>query len=355
MGSPAYVLDQLTTAIVVLDAALTVKYVNQAAEALLEASAHRLCGMPLARAVHDLEDDEQAFRDALEQHLGFTRREALLRTFSGGRHCVDYTVSPMGDRNPPELLLEIRSMDRLHRINREDQLIAAHETTRKLVRGLAHEIKNPLGGIRGAAQLLERELAAERLHDYTQVIISEADRLRKLVDRMLTPSAPPHLSLVNVHEVLERVIYLVDAEAPGNIRMARDYDPSLPDIEADPELLIQAMLNILRNAQQALSNTTVPEVYVTTRIVRQFTIAQQRHRMVARISITDNGPGIPPELIERIYYPMISGRADGSGLGLSITQNIINQLNGVVECESRPGHTQFDVYLPLEQPRDAKQ
>jgi two-component system, NtrC family, nitrogen regulation sensor histidine kinase GlnL len=355
MEPPAYVLDQQTTAILVLDAALTVRYVNQAAEALLQASAHRLCGAPLERVFYDVDDTGTALREALERQLGFTKREALLRTFNGARLCVDYTVSPIIDRAPAELLLEIRSLDRLQRINREDQLISAHETTRKLVRGLAHEIKNPLGGIRGAAQLLERELATERLRDYTQVIISEADRLRKLVDRMLTPSAPPHLTRVNVHEVLERVIYLVDAEAPGTIRMVRDYDPSLPPIEADSELLIQAMLNILRNAQQALTDTAAPEVRITTRIVRQFTIAQQRHRMVARVTVSDNGPGIPAELIERIYYPMISGRADGSGLGLSITQNIINQLNGVIECESHPGRTEFAVYLPLEQPRDAKQ
>jgi two-component system, NtrC family, nitrogen regulation sensor histidine kinase GlnL len=354
MQAPDYVLDQQTTAIVVLDRSLSIQYVNQAAEALLQASAQRLCGLPLERVFHDTADMDASLRESLQRQLGFTKREALLRTFQGLRLLVDYTVSPMIDRTPPELLLEIRSLDRLQRINREDQSLGVQETTRKLVRGLAHEIKNPLGGIRGAAQLLERELTTERLRDYTQVIIGEADRLRNLADRMLTPNAPPQLAPVNVHQVLERVIYLIDAEAAGRIRMARDYDPSLPEIEADHELLIQATLNVMRNAQQALASIERPEIRVSTRIVRQFTIAQHRHRMVARIDIADNGPGISPELIERIYYPMISGRADGSGLGLSIAQSIVTQLNGMIDCESEPGSTRFAIHLPLEQPRDAK-
>jgi two-component system, NtrC family, nitrogen regulation sensor histidine kinase GlnL len=355
MELPAYVLDQQTTAILVLDQQLNVRYVNHAAEALLQASAQRLIGAPLERVLHDVSDCGTALLEALQRQLGFTKREAELRTFSNTRLTVDYTVSPMIDRDPPELLLEIRSLDRLQRINREDQHQSLQVTTRKLVQGLAHEIKNPLGGIRGAAQLLERELATERLRDYTQVIIGEADRLRNLVDRMLGPKARMHLAPVNVHQVLERVIYLIDAEAHGSIRMVRDYDPSLPAVEADAELLIQAMLNIMRNAQQALAGSARAEIRVSTRIIRQFTIAHQRHRMVVRIEVRDNGPGIPPELIERIYYPMISGRAEGSGLGLSITQSIINQMNGAIECESRPGDTQFAVYLPLEQPNDAQQ
>jgi two-component system nitrogen regulation sensor histidine kinase GlnL len=228
------------------------------------------------------------------------------------------------------------------------------DTTRKLVRGLAHEIKNPLGGIRGAAQLLERELETERERDYTRIIIEEADRLRNLVDRMLGPSQLPRLSSTNMHQVLERVVQLVEAEAPGRIEIVRDYDPSLPNVEADLEQLIQAMLNIVRNAQQALENTPNPRICLRTRIIRQFTIGNVRHRMVARIDVSDNGPGVPPELSERIYYPMISGRADGSGLGLSITQSIVNQHHGLIECDSRPGATTFSVYLPLEQPHGPK-
>jgi two-component system, NtrC family, nitrogen regulation sensor histidine kinase GlnL len=207
-----------------------------------------------------------------------------------------------------------------------------------------------LGGIRGAAQLLERELQTERQRDYTRIIIEEADRLRNLVDRMLGPSQRPSLVPVNVHQALERVVQLLEAEQPGRIQVVRDYDPSLPLIEADLEQLIQALLNIVRNAQQALEKIEAAQIVLRTRILRQFTIGPIRHRLVLRIDIADNGPGIPPELFDRMYYPMISGRADGSGLGLSIAQSIVGQHGGLVECESRPGATTFSIFLPLEQP-----
>jgi two-component system nitrogen regulation sensor histidine kinase GlnL len=247
-------------------------------------------------------------------------------------------------------LLEIQPLDRLLRINRDDHHASVQETTRKLVRGLAHEIKNPLGGIRGAAQLLQRELATERQRDYTRIIIEEADRLRNLVDRMLGPSQVPRLVPVNIHQALERVVLLLEAEAPGRISFVRDYDPSLPEVEADLEQLIQALLNIVRNAQQALEKTPAPEIRLRSRIIRQFTIGTTRHRLVLRLDITDNGPGIPPDLFDRMYYPMISGRADGSGLGLSIAQSIVGQHGGLIECESKPGSTTFSIFLPLEQP-----
>ena len=195
-----------------------------------------------------------------------------MRISSGATVSVDYTVTPMLDRNPPELLIEIQPLDRLLRINRDDHHVSVQATTRKLVRGLAHEIKNPFGGIRGAAQLLQRELETERQRDYTRIIIEEADRLRNLVDRMLGPSQLPRLVPVNVHQALERVVQLLQAEAPGQIRFVRDYDPSLPEVEADLEQLIQALLNIVRNAQQALEKTPSPEIRLTSRIIRQFTI-----------------------------------------------------------------------------------
>jgi len=186
------------------------------------------------------------------------------------------------------------------------------------------------------------------------VIIAEADRLRNLVDRMLGPSQLPKIAPVNLHQVLERVVQLIDAEAGGRIRIVRDYDPSLPDLDADLEQLIQAMLNIVRNAEQALEQTAAPEIVLRTRIIRQFTIGNVRHRLVARIDVKDNGPGVPPEIFDRMYYPMISGRVGGSGLGLSITQRILDQHHGLIECESRPGETTFTVYLPLEQPNGSK-
>ena len=221
-----------------------------------------------------------------------------------------------------------------------------------LVRGLAHEIKNPLGGIRGAAQLLARELPEESLKDYTNVIIEEADRLRNLVDRMLGSNKLPSLAMTNVHEVLERVCSLVEAESQGCITLVRDYDPSIPDVLIDREQMIQAVLNIVRNAMQAISGQNelrLGRISLRTRAMRQFTIGHVRHRLVSKIEIIDNGPGIAPELQETIFYPMVSGRPDGTGLGLAITQNIISQHQGLIECDSHPGHTTFSIFLPLEQ------
>ena len=250
--------------------------------------------------------------------------------------------------------MEIEPRDRLLRISREEEMLAQQETTRVLVRGMAHEIKNPLGGIRGAAQLLERELPDPELKDYTQVIIEEADRLRTLVDRMLGPNTAPRLSPTNIHEVLERVRTLLDAESKGTVTFSRDYDPSLPEFLGDKEQLIQALLNIARNAMEALEahldQQATPEIIFRTRALRQFTIGHKRHRLVCRIDIIDNGPGIPPELLQNVFYPMISGRADGTGLGLSIAQSIIGQHRGLIECDSEPGQTDFIIFIPLELP-----
>ena len=222
---------------------------------------------------------------------------------------------------------------------------------RKLARGLAHEIKNPLGGLWGAAQLLDRQLADDEQREYTSVIMSEADRLRNLVDRILGPNGEVSFEPVNVHHVIERVVKLIEAEIPARIRFERSYDPSLPDVEADFERLVQATLNVLTNATLALKDTPDPCISLATRVVRQFTIGPTRHRLVANVDFVDNGPGVPADIAERIFYPMISGRPEGSGLGLAITQTIVAQHNGLIECESEPGRTVFSVYLPVSQPR----
>jgi two-component system nitrogen regulation sensor histidine kinase GlnL len=241
-------------------------------------------------------------------------------------------------------------MNRLLRINRDDLSVFSQETTRKLVRGLAHEVKNPLGGLRGAAQLLERELTDDSLKEYTRIIIDEADRLTDLVDRMLGPNREPLLDDVNVHAVLEHVVRLVDAELLGQVEFSRDYDPSLPSIRGDESQLIQALLNIISNASQALEDVPHPSIKLRTRIVRNFTVGTLLHRLVVQIDIIDNGPGIPEDMLDRIFFPMISGRPDGTGLGLAITQNIVGQHGGIIECESRPGRTCFSVFLPLDRP-----
>ncbi|HCB40980.1 MAG TPA: PAS domain-containing sensor histidine kinase, partial [Gammaproteobacteria bacterium] len=250
---------------------------------------------------------------------------------------------------------ELRPLDRLMRISREDNLINAHHATRALVRGVAHEVKNPLGGIRGAAQLLARELPDDSLREYTDIIIAEVDRLRNLVDQMLGPRKLPKWAQINIHEILERVRSVLTAETGDPVVIERDYDPSLPEMCGDKDQLIQAILNIVRNAKQALMDDEEqknPTVILRTRALRQFTIGHTRHRLILLVEIEDNGPGISQEMQETMFYPMISGRASGTGLGLSISQSIINQHHGLVECESSPGKTTFRLLLPLEQPEE---
>ena len=347
-------LDNLNTGIVLLDADLNVVFMNPAAESQLEISGKRGIGVPYT----DLAQEPSTSMESLEHSLitghSFTKREATILLHNQQHTTLDYSVSPIThpETRLPCLLIELQSRDRLARIRREEQMIANQQTTRNMVRGLAHEIKNPLGGIRGAAQLLERELPAADLREYTNIIIEEADRLRDLVDRMLGPRQIPKEEAVNVHEVLERICQLIDVESDGRVYIWRDYDPSIPEVQADKGQLIQAMLNVCRNAMQAMLEAPVqigqPEMHIRTRTIRQCTIGQNRYRLAVKIDISDNGPGIPQELQENLFYPMVSGRADGTGLGLSISQSILNQINGIIEFKSVPGRTTFSIYIPLE-------
>ncbi|MDN3637403.1 nitrogen regulation protein NR(II) [Simiduia curdlanivorans] len=344
-------LDNLNTAVVVTDTNLRIQYINPAAEVLLAVSGERVEGAQLVNFVHESEAALKDLQEALSEQHQFTRRRAEWTLGSGTHLTVDYTVTPIN--HPVGLLIEIQPLDRLLRISREEAILSAQDTSRNLVRGMAHEIKNPLGGIRGAAQLLARELEDGDLKEYTQVIIDEADRLRNLVDRMLGPRQPPTFAPINIHQVLERVCVLVGVESGGRVAISRDYDPSIPDLPGDAEQLVQATLNVVRNAMQALqeNNVTDGHIALRTRIQRQFTIGRSHHNLICRIDVIDNGPGIAPEIIEDIFYPMISGRAEGTGLGLAIALQLINQHHGLIECESRPGQTQFTIYIPMEQPK----
>ncbi|HBT56576.1 MAG: nitrogen regulation protein NR(II) [Pseudomonadales bacterium] len=346
------ILDNLTTAVLLLDSDLRLSFMNPAAEMLLAVSGQRVYQQP----VQDLFTDSAAALDSLHNAVQnghpFTKREAQLTLSNGQSMMADYSVTPIIAANRNWLLMELYPRDRLLRITKEEAQLSKQEVTKVLVRGLAHEIKNPLGGIRGAAQLLARELPEDGLKDYTDVIIEEADRLRNLVDSMLGPYRPPALRPINIHEITERVCSLIEAETQGALHIKRDYDPSIPDVQADREQLIQALLNIVRNAMQALAaNGPLEQGQITlrTRTLRQFTIGQTRYRLVCRVEVIDNGPGIPADIAESIFYPMVSGRAEGTGLGLSITQNIISQHQGLIECDSVPGETTFTLFLPLEQ------
>jgi two-component system nitrogen regulation sensor histidine kinase GlnL len=339
-----HIVDSLSTALLVMDRNLLIRYMNPAAENLLAVSATRSHGMAFGGIVLVAGDTERRLKAAADHGRSFSQHEVEYMLVNGARMIVDYTVTPINSEG--DLLLEIWRRDQLLRINREEDILSQQETNRVLVRGMAHEIKNPLGGIRGAAQLLDRELQSAELREYTQVIIDEADRLRSLVDRMLGPNKAPRLIRTNIHEVLERVRTLLEAESHGKLTFKRDFDPSLPEFCADREQLIQAFLNIARNAMEACleipdgpgssdsphnhgnpsSNTGQPAtITFRTRALRQFTIGPVRHRLVCRIDVIDNGPGISPQLQQNIFYPMISGRASGNGLGLAITQSIIGR------------------------------
>ena len=345
-------LDNLKTGVVMLDKDLRLLYLNVAAENLLEISVRKANMLFIGDVFIKAAEDIGEMQTALANSNSFTKRQAQLKLMHGKSVDVDYTITPFEENGERRALLEITSLEHSYRISREESLNSTHATTRELVRGLAHEIKNPLGGIRGAAQLLAAELNNAELSDYTNVIIEEADRLHKLVDRLVGSRQPLMMAPVNLHEVMERVRNLVEAEISGNgIQLIRDYDPSIPTVLADSSQLIQAMLNIVRNAMQALFSPEVEHnlgrIYLRTRIIRNATIGAKFHRLAASIKIIDNGPGIKPEMIDSIFYPMISGRAEGTGLGLSITHSIVNQHKGVIECESRPGATCFTVILPI--------
>ena len=346
-------IDHLSTAIVKLDRHFVIEYLNPAAEMLLAVSRRRIYGHSIKNIFLEDESSVIALHGAIDSGHAFTKREAKLHLSNNKPLLVDYTVTPlMGTNNDVEyLLIEIYPRERMQRISQEDEMLVTHQTSKELIRGLAHEIKNPLGGIRGAAQLISRSFQDEGLKDYTQVIIEESDRLRDLVDRLLGPRQLPKNELTNIHRVIERVNQLVSVEAHGRLVIERDYDPSIPEIMGDNSQLIQALLNIMRNAMQALlqdESNTDKKIRIVTRTLRQFTIGSNHHRLVCKISVIDNGPGIPQKLLKTLFYPMVSGRPEGTGLGLSIAQSIINQHNGLIECSSEPNQTQFNILLPIE-------
>jgi two-component system nitrogen regulation sensor histidine kinase GlnL len=353
-------LDLLGTAVVVLDAELRVLYVNPPAESLLEAGARQLAGQRFPDLFAQARQFDAKLRHAIAKNWGFWDQAIDLERAGLAPLHLNCLATP-AEHARARLVLELRSIDQRLRIEREERSLTQAVANRELIRNLAHEIKNPLGGLRGSAQLLERELDRPDLREYTQVIIKEADRLQLLMDRLLTPHRPPHIGPVNVHEVCERVRSLILAEFPQGVRIVRDYDTSLPEIEGDREQLIQAVLNIVRNAAQACvgarergGERPAGEIVLRTRIARSVTIARRRHRLALELQVIDNGPGIPPELRERVFHPLVSGREGGTGLGLTLAQTFVQHHHGSIECESQPGRTVFSIMLPLaRQPQTA--
>ncbi len=320
---------------------------NPAGEDLLGISRHRAAGRSLLKQVDDDRQLQDILRRVTSTGLTFADELQLGPTeVHAERRVVDCRVSLMqGARTSGYLLVEMSDVTRRSRISRENALIMQHGAGRQMVRQLAHEIKNPLGGLRGAAQLLARQLASDELKEYTEVIISEADRLAALVDTLLGPGGPPNKQPVNIHELLEYVLKLIAPEAGKKLVVLRDYDPGLPLIDLDRDQMVQAFLNLVRNAAIALNGQG--EIVVRSRATTNFTIGEVRHRAIATIEIEDDGPGIPPELQDSIFYPLVTSRPDGSGLGLSVAQDLLSRHGGLIEFESRPGKTVFFVRIPL--------
>ncbi|MDQ5887594.1 MAG: two-component system, NtrC family, nitrogen regulation sensor histidine kinase GlnL [Pseudomonadota bacterium] len=340
-------LELLDSAVLVLDHAWRIVYLNPAAESLFELSQRLAAGLSLEQAFpNDGKALLQAATLARRNNTSFIEHDLKLLTASHNELHLSCNATPLESGNAA-LLIEFRPIDQQIKIANEERILVQQQANRELIRNLAHEIKNPLGGIRGAAQLLERELVRRELTEYTQVIIQEAERLQSLIDRLLTPHRIPQVAEVNIHEVLERVRSVLLAETPTGLKIRRDYDTSLPPLTGDKEQLIQVMLNIARNAVQAMQGQG--EIILRTRVTRQVTLARKRHRLAMLVQIIDNGPGIPDAIRDNIFYPLVSGRADGTGLGLTLAQTYIHQHHGAIDFDSKPGHTSFNILLPLTQ------
>ena len=348
---PAYSgLELLATAVLLMRNDGRVSYANPAAENLFELSRPKLVGHTPSELFGECPALLAAIGKAVLRGASYTEQELELGVSGKSKLHLTCTVSPV-DSSEGALLLEFRHIDQQLKIAREERLQEQQQANRDLIRSLAHEIKNPLGGIRGAAQLLEGELDRPHLIEYTQVIIGESDRLQALLNRLLTPHRLPAYRRTNIHEILVRVRSVVQAEFPS-IDVASDFDISLPEFDADPEQLTQVVLNIARNAAQALSAATPnPEIRLSTRVARGVTLSKKRYRLALAVSVEDNGPGIPTDIRDRIFYPLVSGREGGTGLGLTIAQTFVTQHSGTIEWESAPGHTVFTILLPLEMTR----
>ena len=326
-----------------------VLFANAAFEDAIGTSRRVIQGAHISHCFTEPDQMDTALAGAIANQFATLRYDAWLKRLTQEPVQVHVIVTPNDASS--DIMVELLPIEQQTKQDREERSQEQAQANKELIRNLAHEIKNPLGGIRGAAQLLEMEIADKSLHEYTQVVIHEADRLQSLVDRLLAPHRRPHVvGDVNIHEVCERVRSLVMAEFPTGLRIKRQYDISIPEFRGDREQLIQALLNIVHNASYALENqiqTAEAEIVLQTRIARQVTFGKQRYKLALELHVIDNGPGIPEAIKERIFYPLVSGREGGSGLGLTLAQTFVGQHNGLIECDSVPGRTDFKILISL--------
>ena len=342
-------LDMLATLVAVVQDSGAVLFANTALEDAIGLSRRSISGVPLTDWFVDPEALHNALRGAAGNEYAVIRYDTWLKRLHHDPLPVHLVLAQTEVAG--ELVVELLPLEQQARLEREERLVDQAQANKELIRNLAHEIKNPLGGIRGAAQLLQMELDSRELTEYTQVIIHEADRLQTLVDRLLAPHRRAQVvDDVNIHEVCERVRTLILAEFPKGLRVVRDYDTSIPEFRGDREQLIQAVLNIAHNAAHALKERIEQgdaQIVLRTRVARQITFGKQRYRLALELHVIDNGPGVPEEIKDRIFYPLVSGKDGGSGLGLTLAQTFVQQHHGLIECDSEPGRTDFKLLIPL--------
>lgn len=357
----ADIVNHLSLAVIVADKQGDIVFMTPSAESLFGISATKAIEQNLLNSLTSTGERLMDWvNNTLTSGVPIIYREVVIDLPEQSRGItVDCSVSVLGSvLAPAYVMIELSSLDRFLKIAKEEQLLSQQVANREMVRGMAHEIKNPLGGIRGAAQLLERELVDADQKEYTDIIISEVDRLQNLINRMLGSNKPPQKAMHNIHEVVEHVVKLVQLETGDALNIKRDYDPSLPDCFIDRDQMVQAILNIIKNACEAMrearrdskteNDEKIDTLTLKTRAIRLYTIGQKTHRLVIALHIIDNGPGIPEHIQEHIFYPLVTGRSEGTGMGLPIAQNLLNQHEGVIECDSRVGRTDFTFYIPIQ-------
>ena len=342
-------MEALASSIIIFDKYNNIEYMNPSAETLFEVSRNHAAGNNITTFFDDPNFFKRTLSKAKKQQSSYREHEYFIKTKQNKTICVSFTTTPFADKDE-SFIIEFLQIDQQLKVAKEERMFIQQQANGELLRNLAHEVRNPLGGLRGAAQLLEKELNDESLKEYTQVIIKEADRLQKLMNKLLTPHQMPVYQTTNIHEVLERVRSLILSEFPNDVQLNRDYDVSLPEFIGDREKLIQAVLNVARNGVQAMKQNKQKNMQLSfsTRSEHQVIFHKKKHATAIKLDIIDNGPGIKAELIDKIFYPLVSGQENGSGLGLSLAQNFITIHQGMIECNSSPGKTVFSIILPID-------
>jgi len=343
--------SELTTGILILDSSLSVRLINTSAESFLDSSFKSTLSKKVTDLFHEEPNGLENFKKCLKKNRDFKKIDALLYLRKGRKLLCDYTLRPFSNGEFKKcLIMEIVSKENTSGIKERHRMKTNQEITSEFIRSMAHEIKNPLSGIRGSAQLLENKLPNQNLREYTDIIIKQTDRLTALVDNILGPNKKPFFKVQNIHYPIENVMELERNEIGDiGIKYEKDFDPSIPDLLIDSYLIENSILNLIKNAREALSDsdTLSPKIKVKTRVLHQEYIGESKFNTACKISVSDNGPGIPEEIKDSIFFPMISGKEQGSGLGLPITQGIINQHKGVLQFKSRPGNTEFSIIIPI--------